>query len=405
MKATIELINQIYQASEIKASRNKLDVFSDRIRQASTEPTLLGFAERLQKLVDASPSKIEESVLICFMGEATASEAKPVLEWLRKFPAIAAMVAALKSKQDRAAALAGIELPKGAGRDGKAPVRRPFDIGIRVECLSPLAHGADSKSGNATLFRRMQVLSTTGDVLDLPFYAGNALRGILRDLLADHFLECLGLAPRRDNPPCELWFFHLLYAGGALEENSTAVKALQNMFGKAPGSLRTEGLRAFRDTLPGVSLLGCALGNRVLCGRVQVADLRPRCAQWGTGPHDAGELMEWTYLTRREDLESHGKDEHSGMIACTETLRAGVVLDGGIDCDGHIQPLERAALGRALTQLADRGRLGAENRRGHGSVRIEVENAPDPAPYDSYLAENKNAILAWLMEVNALACG
>lgn len=273
-------------------------------------------------------------------------------------------------------------------------------ITLRVECQAPLAHGADSKAGNATLFRRLPVLTEAGETLHLPYYSGNAVRGQMRDLLADHFLAAIGLTPSRSTPPVALWFFYALYAGGALEEQSDAQKALKKSLGDN-GAIRAMGIREFRRMLPSLSLLGCALGNRVLPGRCQVADLRPVCREWGTGTQAVAELLTWEYLTRREDFEDH--TEHHGMIANTEVLRAGVTLEGGIDHDHAMDAIERAALGRGLQLLADRGFLGAENRRGFGRVTISLTGAPDPSPYDVFLAEKREEILDYMKSIEAMA--
>lgn len=404
MKVSVNMLYAIYEGSQMKAGRNRLDLFSDRIRQAGTEPTLLKFAERLQQLMDTPPAGFNPDLVREFVGVCGQPESSAILDWIREYPRIAAMVAGIRDHAQRDETVAQIEVkPPAETKAGAMPARRPFDIGMRVTCLSPLGHGSDAKAGNATLFRRMTAMTSTGQTVSLPFYAGNALRGQVRDLLADHLLASLGLLPRRDKPPCALWFFHTIYAGGALEENSAATKALGALFGKAQGALRTDGLREFRDMLPAVSALGCALGNRVLCGRAQFGDLRPQCAQWGTGAADVAALMEWTYLTRREDHEGRSnQDEHTGMIATTETLKAGVVLDGGVDIDLHCQPVERAALARGLLLLQERGRIGAENRRDLGSVQIEFASSLEPDAYDRFLADNKDGILEFLRKIGAI---
>lgn len=401
LKITILTLHAIYSGAQIKSGRNPLDLFSDRIRQAATEPTLLAFVERLQTLVDASPSAITAQCVAAFVRASAETDAPSVLGWVRQYPKITAMLAGMKDSRQRDEAIDSIEITSVEQSNlGTALPRRQFHVGIDATCLTPLAHGGDAKAGNATLFRRMNVLSTTGQVLSLPFYSGNALRGMVRDALADYLLFSLGLAPRRDNPPVALWFFHTIYAGGALADNAASTKAISVRFGKAAGALRTDGLREFRDLLPSVSLLGCALGNRVLCGRVQFGDLRPRCKEWGNGSHDVAKLFEWTYLTRREDLETH--DEHSGMIATTETLKAGVLLEGGIDIDMHCQPIERSALARGLLLVQQRGRIGAENRRDLGGVEIKFRDLPDPALFDAFLIERKDDILKYLAEIKAI---
>jgi hypothetical protein len=89
------------------------------------------------------------------------------------------------------------------------------------------------------------------------------------------------------------------------------------------------------------------------------------------------------------------------MIANTECLRTGAVLEGGIDMDSAMPEIERAALGCGLALLAKRGMLGAENRRGLGRVSIEMTGAPDAAPYEAWLAEHKAEILDYLNQIGA----
>jgi hypothetical protein len=389
----------VFHAASIKTKRNSLDVFADRVRQASVEPTLMAFGQRLSDLVDAQPSELRQQAITDFLALCTSPDGPGALKWIRENPTLYAVLCASK-QADADAAMEGIELPKVDSVSDQALPRRPYHITIRAKCLTPLSHGSDTKSGNATLFRRMAVLGQSGTIMELPYYAGNAVRGQMRDLLADHFAVSLGLKPRRDNPPFALWFFHVLYAGGALEEASTATKAINSALGDN-GAIRADGVREFRDTLPHLSLLGAAMGNRVLAGHADFGDLRPVCREWGNGGEVlASELFEWIYLTRREDHEDH--DEHHGMIAVTETLKAGTVLEGGIDLRLHTSDLAKSALGVGLRLLQERGRLGAQNRADLGSVEIELTNAPDPEPYETYLRENKENILSYLEKIGGI---
>lgn len=403
IQATFDMMRALKSASGIKVGRNFEGFFADRIVHAMAEPTLLDAMERLAKGLDASIEYVGGKRIAAFMAAAHAQDASAVLSWIRQHPRVAAMVAGLRNDDEYADALAAIHVtPVDAADDSIITAQLEYDIKISAELLSPLAHGADSKAGNATLFRRRQAITETGRVLELPFYSGNAVRGQIRDLLADHLLGALGLTPRRDKPPINIWFFHTLYAGGVLEEQSKVMEAINKELGKS-GSLRTDGLRRLRDMLPGLSMLGAAIGNRVIPGRIYVGDLRPRCREWGNGDIPAAQLMEWSFLTRREDYEGRAnEDGHTGMIANTEVLKAGTILAGGIDIDTHANALERAALGKGLELLVRRGMLGAENRRGMGKVALTIEGAPDAAPYDAWLADNRVAILDYLTEIGAL---
>lgn len=391
-------------ASGIKPGRNFADFFTDRLIIAATEPTVVAFFERLFAVLDCDVGFIGGDTLAGTMRAATSPAAPAMLAYIREYPRIIAMVSGLRDETDYSSALESIEL-QDPGEQGTAIAVPTYQTNIVADCLSPLAHGGDNKAGNATLFRRCQVISTTGAILSLPFYAGNAIRGQIRDLLAVHFLTSLGLSARRDKPAVNLWFFHALFAGGALDDGK-ATKAIQKQLGGA-GAVRTEGLHRFRDMLPGLSVLGCALGNRIVPGRVQFGDWLPHCSEWTLGDRPAAELMEWTFLTRREDHEGHAEGEHHGMIANTECLRTGTRLSGGLDLSEHTSEIEAGAIARGLMLLQKRGYLGAENRRGLGKVEIVITNPIDvppydPTPYDDHLANNKDAILDYLVEVGAI---
>ena len=75
---------------------------------------------------------------------------------------------------------------------------------------------------------------------------------------------------------------------------------------------------------------------------------------------------------------------------------------GGIDVSHHTTEIERACLGAGLILLHDSGYLGAENRRGLGQVKIEIENAPDGEPYKAHLVEKKDNILNYLITIGAI---
>lgn len=395
---TIEFLAAALAAADMGGSRGRLDMFADRLVKAASEPTLPAAMEHLLRAVNASADSIHPPLVTKMIAVASSVDGPRVLRWWREQAKLVTMLAGTRDQQLVADTLAAIELP-AAAIDGVATSRGGYPITIRATCESPLAHGSDGKAGNATIFRRMQVLVEGGSIT-LPYYAGNAIRGQMRDLMADHFLTSVGLRADRSTPAVSMWFFYALYSGGALEENSEATKALKKQLGDH-GAIRATGIRQFREMLPGLSLLGCALGNRVLPGHCQIADLRPVCREWGTGDRPVAELMSWEYLTRREDHEDHLV--HHGMIANTEVMRTGALLEGGIDHDDAIAAVELSALGRGIRLFEQRGMLGAENRRGLGKVRFEIKGCPDPALYDAFLAERKNDILKYLESVGALA--
>lgn len=353
MKATIDVIKRLRDTTGLKVNRNFGGFFADRLVQAFSRPNLVDAIEHLAKSLDSGVEYVGGKKTAAFMAEANGEHGPAILQWMRQHPKVVAMIAGLRDDDEYQAALDSIELPTVAATDSSVVSPGPaYDVTITAYCQSGIAHGADSKAGNATLYRRRSVMTESGQQMELPVYAGNAIRGRLRDLLADHLIHSLGLTVSRSKPSIELWAFHVLYAGGVLEANSKADADL----GKS-GAIRTDGMRDLRDHLPMLSMLGTAIGNRVISGRVYVGDLRPRCREWGSGEQSADELMGWEFLTRRDDYEGRQEDDdHAGMIATTEVLKPGTVLDGGIDIDEHANDIERACLGRALWLLQAAGR-------------------------------------------------
>jgi hypothetical protein len=389
-KTVVAFLGLLLRAADIPGKRPKVDVFADRLLRATSEPTLNKCIGSLLDTTAVELSALRPEVVTSMYRIGNGDSAARLLAWLRQYHKFVVMLATTDDETAVVAALETLSLPE-VHSAGTMAVRQPHDIAMVYSCEAPLAHGGDIKAGNATLFRRIKCRATNGAILYLPYYSGNSVRGIVRDLLADHFCERLSIGI--DTPPLSLWMFYAIYSGGALEEKSGARKALRKSLGDN-GAIRGPGIRAFREHLPALSLLGCALGNRVLPGRVRFADLRPRCLEWGTGTHPVSEMLTWEFLTRREVNEEH--ERHTGMIANTEVLQAGSILDGGIDLDSAMTDIETAAMGTGIKLLQKNGYIGAQNRMGFGKVNIETTHAPAAQPYGDWLRENKTSIIEYL---------
>lgn len=389
----IKILYALRLNAGLKIKRNLSAFIADKITQACTESTLLAMVEKFAKLVDADMGKVYDNAGIDFLI-VQKKEGLKYLNWLRRYPKIAAMIICLKWT-DIEIAVKEIDIESIEKESGVALSQGKFDIPIQFTTLSPLSHGSDVKAGNATLFRRMQIISTTGCCFELPFYAGNAIRGEIRDLLADHLIFSLGIKKQS----LAKWFFYIIYSGGSLSENADATKVFSELLGKN-GAIKAGGVYQFRDTLPGLSVLGSAIGNRILSGRVNICDFRPECYEWANGQKKVSELFEWLYFTRREDNEEHEQGDNSSMIVNTECIKTGVKFHGGIDMSMHISNLEKSALGYGLLALRKKGYIGAANRMGYGKVQFGFENLPDSELYETYMKENKEEIRNYLANLN-----
>jgi len=413
LESTMYMLSALSQSAQIKTSRNWSDYIADQIVKAASRPSLLSMVEAFAEGVHADVEYVSSSLTHQFMQCVNTPDAPGVLRWLRKNSAIASMLLTLRKRSKKDAgedpfqgALAEITDIIPVADMGVAMPGRTPKIPFTIQTLSPLSHGADGKAGNSTLFRREEVMSTTCQTLTLPKYGANAVRGIIRRLLADDFTTRLGLQPSRSNAPYSDWFLAALYNGGKLEENSKEAKALSKELG-ASGSMRVQGIHKFRDMVLPLSVMGVSLGNRILCRHgFDNYPGEPRCQEWGSGDLPEAELFTWEYLTRKDDLEIRPVDskEKSGqMIANTECIKRGIIFDSGIDLVPMSQPLEQACVGMAIELLIKRGKLGANNRYGQGFVKIDcLSKYPDSQPYKNYMETHKTEVLNYLKTIGAI---
>lgn len=398
--ATCEMLAAVKKAATVEVGRDFVDFYADRLLQAGTQPTLMRFVEWLAKSVGASISGIYPETKAQFFKHHNSSDSYGVLELLRTDPRVMAMLITLGHEQ-RAEAYPEIDVPDVDADPGVALPRGKFAINIELRCLSPFAHGGDVKAGNVTVFRRKSILTDKGRKLHLPFYGANSFRHKLRILLSQHYLRSLDLWGENT---ISGWFEFWLTNGGDMEDpNQKKYKLINEAFGKS-GAVVVSGQHEFRNMVPHLSILGGNAGNQNLSGRIRVGDFHPRCRQWNNGNIEVAELFDWDFLTRGENENRDRSQKHRGMITNTEVICEGAIMDGGIDPSEIITPLELSALWKGLELLIDHGYFGAQGREGHGKVEVSIYSDMERAtmPYETYLAENKSKILAYLETIGAL---
>lgn len=209
----LSVLTEQVNTATLSVSRNRYDFYADRLRVATTEPTLLATINRYGELLGCPV--LTEKATLNLMQAAGAPDAQAAHQWLREMPKIAS--AMCKEKYEERAVVIEALIKSYEAREvetGLQKRRRSFDIGITATVTQALAHGDDAKAGNAQLFRRCDVRGG----MRLPFYSGNAIGGAMRDLLADHFLQSLGIKIDRADPALNIWAFHLLYSGGIMAD-------------------------------------------------------------------------------------------------------------------------------------------------------------------------------------------
>lgn len=406
---TLSVLGELVNNATLNVSRNRYDFYADRLRVATTESNLLAAVNRYSELLGC-PVLSEQSTMN-IMRASSAADAKAVYQWLREQPKVAIGMTKIKYDERAAVIEALVEAYEAQEvKEGIQKPRRPFDIGITALVTQALAHGDDAKAGNAQLFRRCDVRGG----LRLPFYSGNAIGGAMRDLLADHYLQALGIKLDKAEPAVNIWAFHLLYSGGIMADGAIPKEFERVLTGAAAGTMRSDGVRQLRNMIPFFSMMG-GIGKTPMEGYAYINDLRPQCIEWGTGDTSVNDLMSWRFLARRDDFEgrtskqqladgdSQAETANTSMLANTECLAEGTVLDGGIDVSNHMSEIEMSALSRGLLLLQEHGYLGGKKHRGYGRVNIEYQTSItlDPKPYDDYLQVHKAEILEYLQTIGA----
>jgi hypothetical protein len=414
-EATFDFIESALKSVKKTGKRNFYDYAADRLRVATTASTLQQALNRFFECLGGSLAFVDLKTVKSAMKAAASENAPNILDWIRELPQIAMAVAKTTDRKDLVSDIVKGYKEQTKEKSPALPKRKEFDIPIKATVMQSLSHGSDERAGNVTLFRKFSPL---GCDVKIPFYSGNAIGGIMRDLLADHFTESIGLQKSKSSPPYRIWFFHLLYSGGILGEGAISKEFEKKLGGSAAGALKSSGVNEFRNLFPFMSLLGC-VGKTPLEGRAYINNLYPQCKELSTGTFSAPELMCWEFLTKRDDFEGRSSaseikkkkesdndvdesESNKSMIVNTECLRANVVLEGGVDISRHTTEIETGALGQGLKMLQELGYLGAGKRRGVGNCIIQYSNIPDEKPYLSFLEKEKDNILLYLKDIGAL---
>lgn len=296
------------------------------------------------------------------------------------------------------------------------PIGYPIDLtGLRHPprwravhtLLAPLAHGADSKTGNTTGFRReMRLDALTGLSSEIPFVSGASVRGLLRDRLIDDLLRRIGLQARACNPDV----IHALYAGGAIDAGETM---------KAAPKLRAR----LRELCPPIDLLGGTFHGQLMEGALVVGDMILLCREtaWlgapvlGEKPGDLAKKLSpasTCTMLRQGTRRHHGDLPHEEgaktlqMMFQVEAIAAGHRMIHSFTLRDHANasPLQKSMLAHLIALMADYGMVGAKNNAAFGEVAFGSYAGPDlgsPRLYLDHVESRRLDLQGWLLQGGA----
>lgn len=264
--------------------------------------------------------------------------------------------------------------------------------------LSPIIHGGEQRGGTLTEFRRVKAV-VDGRIELLPVISGNSVRGMLRDACAQFSIQAAGIAQLPN-----LKAFHLLFSGGALTKTDSG------------NYINLVEERRLRDLLPALSLFGGSVGNRILGGRLEVAEWVP-LAQETCGMVDdryahrcvlsVYDLVDIISFTRRDDARSRKLQNYldDGTLALYEQQKSSTQESGDAEEKGasqqmrysmeclvpgtefavefalhNVSAVEYGTFLGGLALFATRPAIGGRSSGGLGRVRLDLEQVTFSEP-------------------------
>lgn len=283
--------------------------------------------------------------------------------------------------------------------------------------MSPMHHGADSKHGNINMFRRKRVVCPlTNEHNYVMFVAGNAVRGIWRDMAFARFCELVGIKPSA-LPPERV---HALFSGGNVEAGADGAKV----------NLRVR--QRAREMCPPWDLFAGTTEQQIMQGRVRIHDTILVCAEtdWLVFQHlmpgvemtaealakFSDSLPEASELTQLRQGTRHAHKDYAGsdgaqMIFNTEVVIEGAQMVHSFQLYGleGVSPVTASCLSDLVRDFRDYGTVGAGAARGLGLIAFDpykpsspdTPELPDASIYLEYVDKHKDAMREWLMMLGA----
>lgn len=268
-----------------------------------------------------------------------------------------------------------------------------------IEAVTPIVHHGDEKTGSTPVLRSLTHWDVSrGEHVRLPYFSGNAIRGILRRYCMRDFLNRLNY----DNKSSKL--HHALFTGGLLESTS-------DTGGKLDMNMR----KMVRDMLPPVALFGTAIGNQIFDSCMKVAHAMPICSEYAAcipdidDPRKYEDVRTFTdvaFATRRDDLRAERKDDEQAhqMKIEFEAFISGTAFVHSFTLVAANE-VETSCLGHVLDLWELQPYIGGKSASGHGVVRFEYSNRPDATAYLTWIDEHFNDATEALMTLSAVLDG
>ncbi|PAV07530.1 RAMP superfamily CRISPR-associated protein [Methanosphaera cuniculi] len=276
--------------------------------------------------------------------------------------------------------------------------------------LSPIHHGGSENYGTTKLIHTLPTLVTNAlsgepEIENIPYIHGNAIRGMLRRLIMEDYLSTLNY--QLDSKKV----YHFLFTGGILE-------ALDK---KDKGAINLTTKKSIRKYIPPISLLGSALGNQMIQGKLKVGmgnlvctETKQYIADTCDNKFSAYNLKATDFGTRLDDLEigkqilenndtEKPKDtdtQNNQMKYEFETIIRGARFTHEFILEDMLEH-EKGCFKRMIELWQQRPYLGGKSNAGYGMIKLEYNkiNELDSSSYTDYLTDNREDIVEFLEDL------
>lgn len=266
-------------------------------------------------------------------------------------------------------------------------------VDVKMKLLSPLSHFGDERLGTMQIMRTNKFLYE-GEFIDVPVYSGNGFRGQLRRIMMRDYLEKLGIADEGISEK----LYYTLFTGGSLTGGARYEEVEDRLH--------------LRKMCPPLALLGTALGDQILQGKMKTPIFLPVCKETVDYTGEESEIsfydmLEDVFYTRKDDLKSvtyNIKEEDKKKENPTQMKYEAQVLSAGTELVGTIvienaNKIEESLIHAGFKRLEEVPFIGGKSAAGHGKVDLSYRELEPVDTYYNYLEENKEEIRQWLRKV------
>ena len=262
----------------------------------------------------------------------------------------------------------------------------------RIVARSPVHQGGSNRHANLTGLNTQKWM-IDGKVRDIPFISGNSIRGYLRRLLMEDFLDQIGYKINTDTVEGQK-LHHALYTGGVLEKSENIAEPL-DLVKKA----------RIYDLLPPVKLFGFTFGSQMVESTLKVCHMLPVCTELRDFlPEDADpkcsvdDLVSTQYGTRRDDLRGLTDTKSNQMIYNHESFIAGTLFYHEFRVEDATS-LDRSTMARALALWKGKPYIGGRSASGSGDIQITYDLEDDDSEYLAFCQKRKRDIASMLNSI------